>query len=206
MGLFASVNGPGYGLNPDYHNQVSFYYIADQLLELEPWLNKTTACTFPDPWRDQKTAETKEKEAPTAANNFTEYSGSYEYPLFPNVEVYANSSNLLFTSNHIHGVLHPSSDKDRFLSEITYPWEFAPHDNITQQGNLTFLRDEGTGAVTALTVQLEVNVTYVKKPAVPQNVPQLRQIMAKVNSRNGSLKHSLMFPSFALLLLHLLMH
>ena len=193
MGLFVSVNGPAYETNAPYHNQVSVYYIADQLLDLDPWLNKTTACTFPQPWDNQTTAETNAKEAPVAIGNFTEYEGSYDFPLFSNIDVYSNYSNLLMNSNHIQGVLHPSSEKDRFLYEITYPWEFAPHDNTTKLTNVTFVRDEVTNAVTALTVQLEVNVTYVRKAAIldqPQKPePPHVQIQVIENTKPGNLRY-----------------
>ena len=195
VGVYASVNGPGYGSYSGIHNIVSFYYIVDHLLGLKPWLNQTTACTFPKPWKKEKDTESSTKhlkvdhfrlgsETPLDSNkatnmdtaeiisdtgildmvpDATEFDGSYKYPLFAEVNVYLNSSNLHLNSNRIHGLLHPTKDKDTFSFEITHPWEFAPHDNITQMMNITFLRDEETEIVNGLQVHLEVDVTYTKQ-------------------------------------------
>ncbi|XP_076452707.1 uncharacterized protein LOC143288243 [Babylonia areolata] len=45
-GVFIAINGS------DYKNTVKaiFYYIADLLLGLSPWLTAETACSFPEPW------------------------------------------------------------------------------------------------------------------------------------------------------------
>ena len=196
IGVYASVNGPGYGSYSGIHNIVSFYYIVDHLLGLEPWLNKTTACTFPKPWKkendtkpskhiaggltvaqdwlltemkpdqmmEKDTKETRpDPDIIDMVPDATEFDGSYNFPLFAEVNVYSNSSNLHLNSNRIHGLLHPTKDKDTFSFEITHPWEFAPHDNITQMINITFLRDEETEIVNGLQVHLEVDVTYTKQ-------------------------------------------
>jgi hypothetical protein len=47
IGIFTTMNGddPGYRYRFLLHN-----YIGDLLLGENPWLNKTTLCTFPEPW------------------------------------------------------------------------------------------------------------------------------------------------------------
>ena len=196
IGVYASVNGPGYGSNSGIHNIVSFYYIVDHLLGLEPWLNQTTACTFPKPWKMENDTElSKHKKGnrfrrfagePIVAQDWllpekdaeeirtdpnisdmvqdtTKFDGSYNYPLFAEINVYTNSSNLHLNSNHIHGILHPTQDKDTFLFKVTYPWELATYYNTTQLLNITFLRDEKTETVNGLQFHLEVDVTYTKQ-------------------------------------------
>lgn len=160
IGIFTSVNGPGYGDYSGNHIAVSMMYLLDHLLKQEPWLNETTACTFPEPWKNKTSTEVNTNAAPV--RNYTEYEGFYGNHLFADVEVYVNSSELLLNSNHIHGTLHPYTEKDKFFYQITYPWEFTAHDNTTKPINVTFLRDEKTGAVRALTAKLEVDETYVK--------------------------------------------
>ena len=214
IGVYASVNGPGYGSNSGIHNIVSFYYIVDHLLGLEPWLNQTTACTFPKPWKKENDTEpSKQRKAepfrrfaggPIVAQDWlltekdtkeirpdhniidmvqdaTEFDGSYNYPLFAEVIVYSNSSNLHLNSNHIHGLLHLTQDKDTFLFEVTYPWELAIYYNMTQMMNITFLRDEKTETVNGLQFHLEVDITYTKqlvKTSVlfPDNADQLKKL------------------------------
>lgn len=177
VGIFASVNGPGYGLLSTFHNALSFSYISDYLLGLEPWLNSTTACTFPKPWQNGTSTASEVKETPSHVDNFTDYEGSYGNHLFADAEVYSNTSSLYLNSNHIHGILHPSTEQDKFQFEITYPWEFSPHDNNTQRPNITFNRDQTTGMVNALTVQLEVGLKYFKGESLfdvsTKSVPRL---------------------------------
>ena len=203
IGVYASVNGPGYGSNSGNHNIVSFYYIVDHLLGLEPWLNQTTACTFPKPWKMENDTEPSKHKKADRFRRFTgaivaqdwllterkpdqlmekdteeirpdqniidmvqdasEFDGSYNYPLFAEVNVYSNSSNLHLNSNHIHGLLHPTQDKDTFLFEVTYPWELAIYYNTTQMMNITFLRDEKTKTVNGLQFHLEVDISYTKQ-------------------------------------------
>ena len=38
-------------------------YIIDKLLGYEPWINKTSACTFPEPWFERKTNTRNESAA-----------------------------------------------------------------------------------------------------------------------------------------------
>ena len=47
IGLFSSVNGADLTSNG---RRLFHSYIMDVLLGLEPWLNTSTVCTFPEPW------------------------------------------------------------------------------------------------------------------------------------------------------------
>lgn len=147
IGIFASVNGPDFWNESSTHLTTVLYYLSDHLLELEPWLNETTACSFPEPWGNDTESEPKEPEVPITVDNPSEFEGSYSYPLFPNAEVMTNSSQMLMDINRLQGILHPSSDKDRFLWEITAPWELANLMYRDTLYNVTFLRDDITGAV-----------------------------------------------------------
>ncbi|CAH1778291.1 unnamed protein product [Owenia fusiformis] len=48
-GVFQILNGPD-TYNARAAIRMIRMYISDMLLGLNPWLNKTTACTFPEPW------------------------------------------------------------------------------------------------------------------------------------------------------------
>nr|KAG5699667.1 hypothetical protein BaRGS_005115 [Batillaria attramentaria] len=54
VGVFVSSTGPARYLS----SQQLFYYITDLLLDLDPWLNTSTVCTFPAPWNrdDQRSS------------------------------------------------------------------------------------------------------------------------------------------------------
>ena len=86
----------------------------------------------------------------------------------PELEVSSNSTALLLKSNRIRGVLHPSSEKDRFLDEILYPLENAlSNGNGTKTyTNVTFNRDVALHAVNSVTIQFEVDMTCNRKPTV----------------------------------------
>ena len=64
----------------------------------------------------------------------------------------------------MHGILHSSSEKGRFVLEIVEPLEFALRENNTHTYmNVTFGRDAQTQAVNRLTLKLEVDLEYEKK-------------------------------------------
>ena len=165
IGLFTSVNGPGVGTDAYMHRIATFYYLSDNLLGLEPWLNESTACSFPEPWYQLPEKNSSTPETPLQLSNLGEFEGTYGSHLFPDIQVSSNSTDLIFTTNIVHGILHPSSEKDRFLYETIHPVEYANHENNTDSfTNITFNRDAITNAVNALTIQLEVDLKYEKKP------------------------------------------
>ncbi|GFO09290.1 protein flp [Plakobranchus ocellatus] len=50
VGVFISINGQKYSTTPLSSLQTITYTATDLLLGEEPWINETTACTFPEPW------------------------------------------------------------------------------------------------------------------------------------------------------------
>lgn len=166
IGMFASVNGPAFKVLPDYHLTTLLYHISDQLLDLEPWLNETTACTFPEPWANKTETKSKEPEVPITVENKTYYEGEFSHPLFNGVEVSTNSTTMFIKAKpRLSGILHPSSEKDRFLWQITNPWEVAVYytdnNNVTRFINITFLRDDN-GDVKAFKAGFDVDLTFTK--------------------------------------------
>ena len=170
VGIYASVNGPCFKRLSSDHLYASFYYLSDHLLGLQPWLNETTACTFPEPWANETAKESRDPEQPIDVDNLSEFAGSYANNLLPTIEVFVEATTVRLNSNRQEGILHPSSEKDRFLWEITYPWEFAVSatdaNNETTYTNVTFLRNDKTDSVYGLTMEFEVNVTYRKSSSV----------------------------------------
>lgn len=165
FGVFGSVNGPSSGYDSDAHLWTVFYYISDHLLGLEPWLNKTTACFYPEPWSQPPNMRSNETETPLPVTNIGELEGTYRSKIFTDLVVYTNSTVLHMDSNRLHAILHPSSEKDRFLYELLSPAEYAYiYGNDTYYAfNVTFNRDSTTRIVNAVTLHLEVDVVYNKQ-------------------------------------------
>ena len=140
------------------------YYIADHLIGLTPWLNQTSVCSFPEPWGRMLHQRHVTMETPIQNAKTDELEGSYGSKLFADIDISSNSTNLMFRANIIHGILHSSSEKDRFVLEIVEPLEFALRENNTHTYmNVTFGRDAQTQAVNRLTLKLEVDLEYEKK-------------------------------------------
>ena len=173
IGIFASVNGPAFKLLPTHHLTTLLYHISDHLLGLEPWLNETTTCTFPEPWANKTETESKEPEVPITVENQTEYEGNFSHPLFYGVEVSTNSTTLFIEAKpRLSGILHPSSEKDRFLWQIIKPWEIAVYytdnNNKTSFINVTYLRD-GDDEVKGFKAAFDVELTFTKDGYVVSN-------------------------------------
>ena len=164
IGLYTSINGGELsGSATFYHQMNTIYYTTDHLLGLDPWLNETTTCSFPQPWANETRPKPQKAEVPIQLSSVSEYEGSYGNQIFPDLVVNSSAGELRFYSNLAGGIMHPSSEKDRFLTETKYPLEFTAPSNETQFFNVTFTRDGSSGAVTALTFQFEVDFTYFKR-------------------------------------------
>ncbi|WAR28065.1 GIGA6-like protein, partial [Mya arenaria] len=144
-GIFISTNG---GMLEDYQYTsltTTMYYLADLLLDKEPWLNSSTACSFPEPWKDE--TDSRLTEISAFLPDISEYTGIYGNEFQPEFILTVNGSSqtqLNFESGRLGGNLYSTQDKDRFLMEITYPWElYVPlmdHNNVTTKTNVTFVR------------------------------------------------------------------
>ena len=163
VGIFISVNGPKFDDFDDNHRLVTLGFIADHLLGLKPWLNETTACTYPEPWNKASTTEIRSLPTRYEVNDTSELEGLYVSPLFPDIEVSSNATYLLMKSNIVRAIFHPTSIKDRFVSEVYYPPEYSLQFNSTSDHfNVTFNRNETTGIVNTLTLHLDVDLKYNK--------------------------------------------
>ncbi|WAR28021.1 GIGA6-like protein [Mya arenaria] len=164
-GIFISTNG---GLLEDYQYTsltTTMYYLADILLDKEPWLNSSTACSFPEPWRNETDSNFREISA--FLPDISEYTGIYGNEFQPEFILTVNGSSqtqLNFESGRLGGNLYSTQDKDRFLMEITYPWElYVPlmdHNNVTTKTNVTFVRKAGT--VTSMNINIGTNIIFTK--------------------------------------------
>ncbi|XP_077998698.1 uncharacterized protein LOC144451676 [Glandiceps talaboti] len=74
-GVFVASNGPYGGAEHDAMNRIQTY-AADLLLGKEPWLNTTTACTFPDPWESSKLVDSSDNKPKKTLPKELEHSAS----------------------------------------------------------------------------------------------------------------------------------
>ncbi|WAR28024.1 GIGA6-like protein, partial [Mya arenaria] len=76
-GIFISTNG---GMFKDYQSKsltTTMYFLADILLDKEPWLNSSTACSFPLPWKEVNETDPRLTEIPAFLPDISEYAGIY---------------------------------------------------------------------------------------------------------------------------------
>lgn len=195
-GLFVSVNGPGFKRIPGNAQTTILYYISDNLIGQQPWLNESTTCEYPDLWRNKSTSSTPTEWAPNILANPSEYVGYYRSKYLPGINVkhrQGNTSSLSFEMNNIKGILHSTGD-DRFLMEVTSPWElmttFWDDNNATEKMNTTFLRQDGN--IGSLEVRYGVNVEYIKDIAVANTARTYTTTYGLLVSLMGTC-HSIMY-------------
>ncbi|XP_066272891.1 uncharacterized protein [Branchiostoma lanceolatum] len=119
-GVFTAFNGPAV---PDFVkdvNSIIHYRVADMLLGLDPWLNTTTACSFPQPWAKDPVTDVTMPPAPSRdfPRDKRDYEGTFGNSIFGNLTVYLNSTDdtLRFKVGLIgHGVILPLSPVNSVL-------------------------------------------------------------------------------------------
>ncbi|CAH1778321.1 unnamed protein product [Owenia fusiformis] len=118
IGVFTAANGPT-GADASLALRSINAYISDVLLGKEPWLNATTSCSFPLPWKpgvsgktpipttwqtgnpiDEMTAKTDAAETITTSlpmQNFERYAGVYGHIFLGNITIAMNETTNLLT-------------------------------------------------------------------------------------------------------------
>ncbi|WAR28018.1 hypothetical protein MAR_013722 [Mya arenaria] len=176
-GIFISSNG---GMFKHYQSEsltTTMYYLADILLDKEPWLNSSTACSFPEPWKEINEMDSRSRDNSAFLPDISEYAGNYGNEFQPDFILTVSGSSqtqLNFESGRIGGNLYSTQAKDRFLMEITYPWEFyvplMDHNNVTTKTNVYFVR--GGGKVTSMILEIGTNITFTKDVSVLDDIPK----------------------------------
>ena len=86
LGLYISTNGP-LGSASSWGLILTLQYLSDLLLGEEPWLNTSTLCTFPEPWKPSPPVDTMTPPADDPVREAGDYTGTYHHPAFGNVTV-----------------------------------------------------------------------------------------------------------------------
>ena len=86
LGLFVSSNGP-LGAASSWGLILTLQYLSDLLLGEEPWLNTSTLCTFPEPWKPSPPVVNMTPPADDPVRDAGDYTGTYHHHVFGNVTV-----------------------------------------------------------------------------------------------------------------------
>ncbi|KAK3599542.1 hypothetical protein CHS0354_006677 [Potamilus streckersoni] len=126
IGIFASLNGPAVTNLASDALRTIFFYVSDILLGEEPWLNATTACSFPGKWKNSTVRPVSNDDLHHPFNVILDrYVGNYGSHVFPDVHITKDENVLRFQCNRIFGILHPTNKTNKFKLEVTDPWEIV---------------------------------------------------------------------------------
>lgn len=157
IGLYLTVNGPNTKIAFEAMYALKAY-TADLALGLEPWLNETTACTYPQPW-----AEADIDTSATVANtwnqnywgrNVADFEGVYSHLGFGNVTITFNVSNGFFTLKHGrlgHGVLHPQERNYTFKLLLLGVLEYVSNEDGRAEIYIVEFYEQAEGKLKSLT-------------------------------------------------------
>ena len=141
-GLFTAFTGddPGFIFRTNLH-----LYMADLLLGHDPWLDNSTVCSFPEPWK-RKTDDSTSKRPSTdigADKELSKYEGQFSNKAYGRIEIYLNDSAGFLMAKVGFGrfILYPKSKADAFYAQgyeimgnvrdfSTFQFSFK-HDTVT---------------------------------------------------------------------------
>ncbi|XP_061172983.1 gigasin-6-like isoform X1 [Saccostrea echinata] len=116
MGIFTSMTGDDehYIFRNLLHN-----YISDTLLEVTPWLNSTTFCSFPNPWYSSISYDqyVKIEDSVCALRPLSEYVGTYHNDAYGEAHVTMGNGHLVLTYGVASWNLWPKDSHDQFQGE-----------------------------------------------------------------------------------------
>lgn len=136
------------------------YYLADVTSGETPWLNHTTSCTFPEPWRELQPVVDIPNEAHAPQRPLEEYTGTYGNKLFGDFRVFirhAPEPRLeIKYGEHFEGFLLPSETKDTFSVTLTGVYWFLTEKSPIPDA-VTF-KEDTHGALQYLTFIMQQEV------------------------------------------------
>ncbi|XP_046575951.1 penicillin-binding protein 4-like [Haliotis rubra] len=135
VGIFVSESGPGTSNGEFAENLISFY-ISDILIGDEPWLNVSTACSYPKPWGSWLSKLQNNSDVTnTDVDCLDCYVGKYGQYLFGDVDVRRGpGSSLDLQYGRLRGSLNTTDKKATFKLDLWHPFRF-----MSRPGNATIL-------------------------------------------------------------------
>lgn len=99
-GMFFSSSGPGDSESIVATRAIAAF-ISDKILGKDPWLNHSTACTFPAPWKPGKESEAKDQARGRGRASYQEDFAIVDTPLSPSPEDNFDLSTFTGTYGHM---------------------------------------------------------------------------------------------------------
>ncbi|CAH1794242.1 unnamed protein product [Owenia fusiformis] len=209
IGFYMSLNGPSTSRSGTIR-EVLQAYATDLMLGETPWLNETTACTFPAPWEPSNYDNGEVDDVSVVNYNSSrpleEYTGLYGNYGYGNVSIVLNTTTQ--TLELIYGpkgrwLLHPTAMDDVFTGEGQEPfwyWTLRNSKFATKGGNeiatLTL-----PGFENSLPPVFEKNVQMSSAPSPPELGPWSTAVPPTCAPCTN--KADLLLPTYTLLLLAL---
>ncbi|KAK3099845.1 hypothetical protein FSP39_010672 [Pinctada imbricata] len=154
---------------------------ADILLNEEPWLNKTTGCSYPDPWSETKEIvranNTLHKYAWNITRNASDYAGIYSNPAYADMTIKVETGPKLKLYFGRFGVfsLYPITE-EKFDAYLEGPLSYVTNsDDNTAPFHLEFIVDSS-------------QVTKLKFPFIPAD--SIVELVKKNSKNQGSSANS----------------
>ena len=124
FGIYTCFNGPA-GESAFIGNQLIHYYVSDLMLGEKPWLNESTARSFPEPWGRKSTffipraQYTPFKKHLHSSRPITEYCGQYFHDFMGKIVINIDieSSVLIMSYGKGRFLLYPNGNCDEFQLE-----------------------------------------------------------------------------------------
>ena len=122
-----------------------------------PWLNETTICTYPEPWKTPAFYHNEDKSQIKKKNkkNNEAYVGEYYHKGFGEFKIYNNNNTLMYQMGlFLKGHLEPTHYPSKLKMNLSYPldlqtWVPSSQLTITFQNGVT---KEGTYKYTRVTI------------------------------------------------------
>ncbi|XP_046559560.1 uncharacterized protein LOC124268258 [Haliotis rubra] len=135
FGIFVSANGPG-TKDEEIGEKLISFYVSDILIGDQPWLNSSTACTFPLPWDKWTPSGQNNSDVTNSDVKFPDcYVGKYGQRLFGDLEVKRGpGSSLELFYNRLRGSLNTTTDNSTFKFDAWDPFRL-----FSRPGNATVL-------------------------------------------------------------------
>ena len=154
-------------------------YITDMMTSHTPWINSTTACTFPAPWesnngRSSTTVGLADDSLPSGVKDFQ---GTFHHPGFGDINItYNDNRNRLRMrmGQYLDAILLYNKTADTFYTNFTGKYWYSPY-----KIPLTFKRSLPSGEIDVLYMPL--NSPWSEVEPFPFARGQARQL----HKRNG---------------------
>ena len=120
LGVFVALTGDDSG----YLFRTSLTdYVLDVFMDEKPWLNETTLCSFPEPWKRKESRKTSSFNKTLPLNAvYSKYIGTFWNPAYGEITIKSNSSSngLYAVFGYTNLTLFPSAtSKSKFKFEST---------------------------------------------------------------------------------------